>query len=99
MVNFSTVWVMIKHWFSDHTQQIVAFAEPAIDAIEKGGGQILKDAALAAVKAMEVSPTTGQNKFAAAFDEVCKVLAAEGIPLLKNSINLAIEMAVAAIRV
>ncbi len=85
----------IHHLFSETRAEILSFLSPALALIESNGGKILTDAAVAAVTAAEATGGSGQTKAAAAFASVSAVLVSEGIPVVKNAVNLAIETAVA----
>lgn len=74
------------------------FVSALAASIEKNGGSLLQKAALAAVKAAEDAGGSGSDKFDAAFDQVVEVLKNEGIPIVINAINGAIEAAVAEIK-
>jgi hypothetical protein len=92
---FMSVSNWIHHLFSETRAEILSFLSPALALIESNGGKILTDAAVAAVTAAEATGGSGQTKAAAAFASVSAVLVSEGIPVVKNAVNLAIETAVA----
>lgn len=73
----------------------LGFFDALSSSIEKNGGQILRDAALAAVQAAETTGGTGDVKFAAALAAVIATLEKEGIPVVLNAVRGAIEGAVA----
>lgn len=98
-----SIWNHIK----DTLQAIVdfighdtmTFLKALAATIEAGGGKVLRDAAIAAVKAAEEAGGTGQEKLAAAVASVTAVLVAEGVPLINTAIHGAIEAAVAMLKV
>lgn len=89
----------IEEWFkgtfTNAEKDIVVAFEAGIKSVEQNGGKVLTDAAAAAVKAAEANGGTGKEKAFAAAAAVMAVLMAEGIPVLLNAVNIAIEMAVA----
>ena len=74
------------------------FVSALAESIKENGGEILQAAAMEAVKAAEDSGGSGRDKFEAAFSKVAEVLTREGIPLVTNAINGAIESAVAQLK-
>lgn len=82
---------------------IESFLKPALDALIKGGGPILIAAARAAVMAVAADPSlltaAGGVKRDAAFKLIAADLAAKGLPVVTNAVNIAIEAAVAALPV
>lgn len=88
-------WHDIVHSF---TGGALDFFEALATSIEASGGQILRDAAINAVKAAETNGGSGKAKFDAAYAQVVSTLQAEGIPFLVSAVNGAIEAAVAKIK-
>ena len=76
-------------------QEALKLATSAAHYVEENGGKVLRDAASAAVIAAETVPGDGMAKLSAAAASVTAVLVAEGIPVVKTAVNLAIEMALA----
>jgi hypothetical protein len=81
--------------FTAGESKALELATAAAHYVEQNGGQILRDAATAAVIAAETTPGGGMAKLAAAVTDVIAVLTTQGIPVIKSAINLAIEMALA----
>ena len=83
--------------FTDAEKAVVAFADSLLSSIEKNGGSVLMSAATGAVAAAEARGGTSAEKLAAAQAAVAKVLDSQGVPLVNNAVNGAIEAAVAAL--
>lgn len=77
--------------------KFIGYLLPAARLLAQAGGDALIDAAKSAVAAAEAKGGTGEEKFIAAKKAVVKSLQKQGIPLVYNAINLAIEAAVAAL--
>ena len=77
---------------------ILNFFDDLAESIEQNGGQVLRDAAMEAVKAAEQTGGSGEDKFKAALASVISVLESQGLPLVMNAIKGAIEGAVAKMR-
>lgn len=73
----------------------ISFYEALEESIEANGGKVLRDAAIAAVAAAESKGGSGEDKFNYAVAAVVAVLTTEGLPILKNAIHGAVEVAVA----
>lgn len=102
-----SVWQKILLWLSGISHDVVLFALPLMDAIEKLGGKILSDAATLEVRSVEDaaitaatsgSVTTGAQKFLQAQTGIIQVLQANNIPVVVSTVNAAIETAVAALK-
>lgn len=99
------MWQKIVEWFQNVGHEVVAFFDPLMQAIAANGGNILLQAAEAEVQAAEDASVaaltaggnalTGEEKFTMAQVGILKTLAANNIPAVLNSINGAIEGAVA----
>lgn len=76
----------------------IAFVEALGHSIEANGGQVLRDAAKAAVEAAETTGGSGEDKAKAALASVIAVLEAEGIPIILADVKGAIEASVANLR-
>jgi hypothetical protein len=85
-------------WFESIGDDVLEALAPLGRQIAKAGGKALIDAALAAVLAAETAGGSGDEKFDAAHKAVVKTLQAQGLPIITNAINGAIEIAVAKIR-
>lgn len=92
---FDNVWSDIKSMFTSTEHVFVVFASSLIHSMASNGGQVLIDAATAAVIAAEAGGGTGQDKLNAAIAAVVASLKAKGIPVVMNAVNGAIEAAVA----
>lgn len=77
---------------------LLGFVSALAENIEKNGGQVLRDAALAAVKAAEANGGSGSDKFNAALESVISTLEQQGIPVVINAVRGAIEAAVAQVK-
>jgi len=88
-------WHDLVHIF-DNTA--AAFISALLNDIEKSGGQVLRDAAIEAVKAAEDAGGSGKEKFDAAVASVVATLTTQGIPIVIHAINGAIEAAVAQLK-
>jgi hypothetical protein len=76
----------------------LGFFDALATAIENSGGQVLRDAALAAVQAAETAGGSGDDKFKAAVASVIAVLEKEGIPVAVNAVQGAVLGAVAKVK-
>lgn len=76
----------------------LGFVETLAHSIEANGGQVLRDAAKAAVETAEATGGSGEDKAKAALASVIAVLEAEGIPVVIAAVKGAIEAAVANLR-
>jgi len=89
----------IQNRFHTLVNRVQAAATGFFDAlarsIEENGGQVLRNAALAAVRAAEATGGPGEKKFAAALNQVILTLQTEGVPVVINAVRGAIEAAVA----
>ena len=83
--------------FTDAEKAVAAFADSLLSSIEKNGGSVLISAATGAVAAAEAQGGTSAQKLAAAQSAVVKVLNSQGIQVVNNAVNGAIEAAVAAL--
>lgn len=97
-MNFlQNIWADIKGFFSKEEEAVVAFVSALIHNIAQNGGQVLMDAATAAVTAAENTGGTAAVKFAAAQASITATLVAEGAPVIMSAVNAAIEAAVSAL--
>lgn len=87
----------VEGLFTDGEKAAVAFAESLIGSIQSNGGTVLISAATGAVTAAEASGGTPAQKLAAAQAAVAKTLGDQGITVVQNAVNGAIEAAVAAL--
>lgn len=69
-----------------------------VKSVADNGGQLLLDAADEAVRAAEAAGGTGFEKYDAAFDAIGAKLASEGVAVVGNAVNGAIEAAVAKLK-
>lgn len=90
-----TIFERFGNWIYAKLSAIVTALTPLAKSIAKGGGQVLLDAAKAAVSNVDLADLSNEQKFAQAKASVIDVLKKEGIPLITNAINGAIENAVA----
>lgn len=96
------MWQKFLAWATGVGHNLLEFMSPLATQIAKAGGTILTDAATAEVAAAEQAAAesggdlkTGEQKFVAAQAGVVKTLTTQGIPVVMNAVNGAIEMAVA----
>lgn len=95
MTFFTDLQSKIASAFAYLESLVTTFFSAGIKVIAANGGHVLLDAALSAVQAAEATGGSGPAKLAAAQTAVLATLKAEGIPVLQNAVNLAIEGAVA----
>lgn len=92
---FARIWVDIVDFFTVSERVVLIFSSSLIHSIAQNGGDILIQAAKTAVDAAEAAGGSGSEKREAAKASIIESLKANGIPLVMNSINGAIEAAVA----
>jgi hypothetical protein len=80
---------------TDALSDAETFVKSLAQSIETNGGAVLVSAAEAAVAAAETAGGSPAVKFAAAFTSVVSTLKTQGLPVLENAINGAIEAALA----
>lgn len=90
--NVQNLWHDFTHLFETG---FFTFFSALAENIEKNGGKVLRDAALAAVEDAENAGGSGSDKFKAALESVISALEEEGIPIVLNAVRGAIEAAVA----
>lgn len=96
MTIFSKAWFHIKAFFDEAENEVIEFIDSLTSSILRNGGKFLIDSARAAVQevANNGSLDTDQ-KFITAFEKVKESLEKNGLPIVFNAINGAIEAAVA----
>lgn len=94
----SAAWDKIKHAFDVVQAAVVKFAGPGLHIIASQGGDILTSAAAKAVAAAEIPGASNGAKFEAAKNAVLHEVKDQIPNLTTNAINLAIELAVAALK-
>ena len=92
---FSNEIASVEAWFSSEEKVVLDFLEGAAKSIVANGGPVLINAAVAAVTAAETTGGTGAQKLQAATGAVVSTLKSQGLPVMQNAINAAIEGAVA----
>lgn len=95
---FQTVGQDILSLLTGVGKAVLAFIEAAAGSIAANGGQVLIDAATGAVSAAEAAGGTAAQKLAAAQASVVSTLEGQGIPVVQNAVNVAIEAAVASMK-
>jgi hypothetical protein len=95
MEMLSRLWDQIEEWFEKIGEDIVDFVKPLAKEIAANGGMVLLNAAHDAVLAAEAVGGSGGDKFKAAQEALIAKVQAEGLPVVLNAINGAIEAAVA----
>lgn len=88
-------WTEVEAWFTKVGGEVASFVSNLAQTIAKNGGPVLVQAAIAAVAAAEATGKTGAEKKADAVAAVTSVLKTQGIPVVLNAVNSAIEAAVA----
>jgi len=90
------LWDGFVDWLETIGEDILTSIKPLALQIAKRGGMALVAAAQDAVQAIEQSAgLSGRQKFEAAQKAVIASLEAQGVPIVLNAINGAIEAAVA----
>jgi len=89
------MWKKFLRWFRAGLNDILEALEPLARQLAKSGGQVLITAAWIAVQTVEKTGGTGDEKLNLARKMVVKHLQDNGLPIVMNAINGAIEMAVA----
>ena len=92
---FSSIESGIGDFFAGIGKFLSTFLTGLASSIAQNGGKVLIDAAVAAVAAAEAKGGTAQDKLAAAQAAVLATLSTEGIPVVMNAVNGAIEGALA----
>jgi hypothetical protein len=90
-----SLWTKFTTWLRGIGEDVMDFLEPIAQEIAKSGGIVLVQIAQEAVLAAEAAGGSGSDKFNAARKTVENGLKAQGIPIVINAINAAIEAAVA----
>lgn len=85
----------IESFFEGIGEAILSFTNNLAHSIAQNGGQVLVSAAVAAVQAAEHAGGDGKTKLASAVAAVVSTLETQGIPVVMNAVNGAIEAAVA----
>lgn len=98
-MGFGRFWEEVGNFFENLGAllggALLVFMKAGAEALAVGGGQLLKDAAMAAVRSQEDGGGTGSEKRERAFEAVKGTLVSASIPILVNAVYLAIEHAVA----
>lgn len=89
------MWKPILNWLSNLGRAMLGFMGELMTSIAKNGGAALIEASRAAVIAAENQGGSGDDKLKAARAAVISSLTRQGIPIVLNAINGAIEAAVA----
>jgi hypothetical protein len=92
------LWDAFVEWLEDIGEDVLDFVKPLGKQIAAGGGALLVEAARQAVKAAEAEGGSGRDKFNAAQSKVVEVLEKQGINVIINAVNGAIEAAVAGLK-
>lgn len=101
------MWQEFLGWLMRVGHGTLSFISTLAESIADNGGQVLIDAAKQEVQAVEDAAAAGlaagnimtaEDKFAQAQAAVVQTLKTEGIPVVMNAVNGAIEAAVAAMR-
>lgn len=92
---FAKLWDHIEAFFTEAEKIAVTFMSAMATSIAKSGGALLVSAAQAAVVAAEADGGSGEEKLASAKKAVIGTLESEGVAVVMNAVNGAIEAAVA----
>lgn len=92
------MWDKVKAFFARVLGYVQGFMEPLAREIAANGGKLLLSIALEAVMEAEKKGGTGREKFDAARELAETRLKAQGLPIVINALNGAIEAAVARIK-
>lgn len=85
----------IKAWLNGVEDTVADAFHAFVTDIEQSGGEVLMEAAMAAVKAAEDTKGTGAEKFKAAIDAVKDTIVAKGLVATENAVQGAVLVAVA----
>ncbi|QEL14807.1 phage holin, LLH family [Limnoglobus roseus] len=86
---------VIERFFHNGVADVLTGLSALANSIAKNGGTVLLTAAASAVAAAEAQGGSGADKLKAAQATVIATLTAQGLPVVTNAINGAIEAAVA----
>jgi len=92
------LWDEVTDWFESIGEDIMDFVKPLAKEIASSGGKVLLATALEAVKIAEGTGGSGPDKFKAAQNYIVEALKSQGLPIVINAINGAIEAAVASLK-
>lgn len=92
---FSDLGDKLKSLADEILEFVESFFGAAIKAVEQNGGPLLVQLATDAVAAAEASGGSGGQKLQAAVDSVVAGLKTNGVPVVLNAVNIAVETAVA----
>lgn len=96
---FQNLWADITTAYHEAVTDLTAFLNgffaSAISQVANAGGQVLVNAATAAVTAAENTGGSGAAKFNAAVASVKTVLTSQGIPVVENAVQSAVLAGVA----
>lgn len=95
MSMFSDIWDDISGFFDDSEKEVVLFFEAIIANIAGASGKLFLDIVANAVKDAATITGPGDVKFSSARASIVDTLEKEGLPIVYNAINAAIEAAVA----
>jgi hypothetical protein len=94
--SLNDLWDAFTEWLESIGEGVLNALKPLGRQIAIAGGMALVDAARQAVRAAEETGGSGREKFDAAQKAIIVSLEAQGLPIVINAINGAIEAAVAA---
>lgn len=95
---FSGIKQHVEEFVTNLFHATLTFFDSLVKSVAANGGQVLMDAAAAAVAAAEAKGGSASDKLAAAQAAVAATLATEGVPVVANAVNGAIEAAVASLK-
>jgi hypothetical protein len=94
---FKSIENSVKSLFTEAESEAMVFLDALAASIEANGGAVLRAAAVNAVAAAEAVGGSATVKLAAATTSIIATLTSQGIPVVENAVNGAIEAAVAAL--
>lgn len=95
---FSDLGDQLKSLVEEALSFVESFFSAAIKAVAENGGPLLVSLAEAGVAAAEAAGGSGSDKAKAAFDSIVAGLQAQGVPVVINAVNIALETAVAKLK-
>lgn len=95
---FETIIGLLKAFGEALLAAVFSGFQDLVKSVADNGGQLLMDAADEAVRAAEAQGGSGFEKYDAAFDAIAAKLASEGVEVVGNAVNGAIEAAVAKLK-
>lgn len=89
------IWDAFVDWVESIGEDVMEFTKPLAKEIAKNGGKLLIAAAKEAVIAAEANGGSGSEKFKTAQNMIIETMKTQGVNVVMNAVNGAIENAVA----